>query len=447
MSRPGTTAGPVLPRLALTDLLSREVEIPHLLHVRARTNEPGPPLDVSRTVAEELSATIAVVRPGDSVAVAVGSRGIARIAEVVRAVVATLREAGAVPYLVPAMGSHGGATPAGQSAVLADLGITEDIAPVCASMDVVLLGRTGDVEVYASAEAARADHVLLVNRVKSHTSFSGSIESGLAKMAAMGLGKQRGAEELHRLGPLHLEGRIIAAYALILSRLPVLGGLAITEDRHKRLLSLDFVAPSGIGGERESALLRRARLHEARLPFTELDVLVVDLMGKEISGTGMDTNVIGRRMVRGSPEPQGLSVTNVVVGGVTPGSEGNAVGLGLADFIPVAALERVDLAATYANALTAGLQGVQRAQIPIALASERDAVAAAIMTAGVADPAAIRLVRIRSTLALDELMITPNILAEAPALEPVDNRGPQPLFDKDRLVPWSVAEPRKAGTG
>jgi len=131
---------------------------------------------------------------------------------------------------------------------------------------------------------------------------------------------------------------------------------------------------------------------------------------------------------------------------VTPGSEGHAVGLGLADFIPVAALERVDLAATYANALTAGLQGVQRAQIPIALASERDAVAAAVMTAGVADPAALRMVPIRSTLALDELMITPILLTEGRGLEPVDDRGPLPLFDNDRLVPWSVAEPRKAET-
>lgn len=446
MSTPGHADRAVLPRLALTDLLSREIQIPHLLHVRRRTDDPGPPLDVLRAVAEELSAALAVVRPGDSVAVAVGSRGIARIAEVVRAVVAMLREAGAVPYLVPAMGSHGGATPAGQTAVLADLGITQDIAAVRASMDVVVLGRAGDVEVFASAEALRADHVLLVNRVKSHTSFSGSIESGLAKMAVIGLGKQRGAEELHRLGPLHLERRIIAAYALIASRLSLLGGLAVSEDRHKRLLSLDFVPPSGIGGEHESALLERARPYEARLPFTELDVLIVDLMGKEISGTGMDTNVLGRRMVRGSPEPRGLSVTNVVVGGVTPGSEGNAIGLGLADFMPVAALERVDFAATYANALTAGLQGVQRAQIPIALASERDAVAAAMMTAGVGDLAALRMVRIRSTLALDELMITPNLLTEGHGLEPVDGRGPLPLFDNDHLVPWSASEERKTQT-
>ncbi len=441
------TGSPVLPRLSLAGLLSRDIEIPRLVHVRRASEDPGPPLDVQRAVADELSHPLHSVQRGDSVAVAVGSRGIARVAEVVQAVVATLRQAGAVPYLVPAMGSHGGATAAGQTAVLADLGITEELAPVRASMEVVSLGRSGDVEIHVSTEALQADHVLLVNRVKSHTSFTGSVESGLAKMAAIGLGKQRGAEELHRLGPLHLERRILAAYALMASRLPVLGGLAVTEDRHKQLLALDFVTTSGIGGKQESALLDRARLHEARLPFTDLDVLVVDRMGKEISGTGMDTNVLGRRMVRGSPEPKGLSVTNVVVTEVTPGSEGNAVGLGLADFIPVAALERVDLAATYANALTAGLQGVQRAQIPIALATERDAVAAAVMTAGVADPAALRMVRIRSTLALDELMITPNLLTEGSGLATVDDQGPLPLFDDDdRLVPWAMAEPPKPET-
>ena len=438
---------PVLPRLVLADLLSRHIEIPDLVHVRRTYEDPGPPLDVRRAVADELSFALKAVRPGASVAVAVGSRGIARIAEVVSAVVGTLREAGAVPYLLPAMGSHGGATPEGQTAVLADLGITDDIAPVRSSMEVVALGRADGVEVFAAVDALVADHVLLVNRIKSHTSFTGSVESGLAKMAAIGLGKQRGAEELHRLGPLHLERRILAAYTLLSTRLPILGGLALTEDRHKQLLSLDFVPSSGVGAQEEAELLQRARTHESRLPFSQLDVLVVDRMGKEISGTGMDTNVLGRRMVRGSPEPEGLSVTNVVVAEVTPGSEGNAVGLGLADFIPVDALEGVDLAATYANALTAGLQGVQRAQIPIALATERDAVAAAVMTAGIADLAALRMARVRSTLALDELMITPNLLAEGDGLERLDDRGPRPLFDHDdRLVPWSAAEPRKATT-
>lgn len=436
---------PQLPEIALADLVSRATEIPLVVHARRAPDDLGAPLDVTQAVSRELLQPLRAVRPGDSVAVAVGSRGIARLAEIVGAVVHVLRAVGVEPYIVPAMGSHGGATAAGQTAVLRDLGITDELAPIRASMAVESLGMAGDVEAFASVEALRADHVLLVNRVKSHTSFTGSIESGLAKMAAIGLGKQRGAEELHRLGPLHLERRIIAAYGVTAAHLRFLGGIAVTEDRHKKLLSVDFVPAEGIGATQEAELLERARVNEARLPFAELDVLVVDRMGKEISGTGMDTNVLGRRMVRGSPEPVGLSVTNVVVGEVTAGSEGNAVGLGLADFVPVAALERVDLAATYANALTAGLQGVQRAQIPIALATERDAVAAAVMTSAVADLDAVRLVRIRSTAELDDFLITPNLLAETTGLELVDDRGPRRLFDDDgRLLPWDVADDRKA---
>ena len=436
---------PKLPEISLADLVSRATDIPLVVHARRAPGNMGPPLDVTQAVSRALLQPLQAIRPGDSVAVAVGSRGIARLEEIVGAVLDVLRSAGAEPYIVPAMGSHGGATAAGQTAVLRDLGITDELAPIRASMAVESLGMAGDVEAFASVEAIRADHVLLVNRVKSHTSFTGSIESGLAKMAAIGLGKQRGAEELHRLGPLNLERRIVAAYGVTSTRLRFLGGIAVTEDRHKKLLSVDFVPAEGIGAAHEAELLERARVNEARLPFAELDVLVVDRMGKEISGTGMDTNVLGRRMVRGSPEPVGLSVTNIVVGEVTPGSEGNAVGLGLADFVPVSALDRVDLAATYANALTAGLQGVQRAQIPIALATERDAVAAAVMTCAVADPGAVRLVRIRSTAELDDFLITPNLLSETTGLELVDDHGPRQLFDDDgRLLPWDVADDRKA---
>lgn len=429
---------PRLPAVALDALVSRRVDAPELVHVRRTQEAVASRLDVGHAVAVQLRGPLQALRPGDRVAVAVGSRGIARVAEMVEATVRVLNEAGAQPFVVPAMGSHGGATPDGQRAVLADLGITERIAPIRASMGTVALGRAGDVEVNVSQDAAAADHVLLINRVKSHTSFTGRIESGLAKMAVIGLGKQRGAEELHRLGPLHLERRILVAYSLLRTRLPLLGGLAATESTDKQLLALDFLGPDEIGSDREAELLGAARQHEARLPFQDIDVLVVDRMGKEISGTGMDTNVVGRRMVRGSPEPPGPQVTNIVVLEVSPGSEGNAVGLGLADFVPVTVLDRVDLVATYANALTAGLQGVQRAQIPIALASERDAVTAALMTAGVADTADARVVRIRHTLALDEFLVTPNMLG--PGVEPVAAAAPRrPMFKDDRLAGWPKA--------
>ena len=445
-----SSAGMVVPSIALETLLSRPVPELRLQLVRRERAEPGRTYDVPAGVRAALASSLAQIKEGESVAVGVGSRGIVRIAELVSAVTALVREHGALPFIVPAMGSHGGATESGQLAVLADLGITEGSsgAPIRAAMDTVEVGEIGAMRVHFSREAAAADHILVINRLKSHTSFSGAIESGLAKMTAIGLGKQLGAEELHRLGPLRLEERIKTACALVVEKLPVLGGLAITENHRKELVHLDFLEGPQIGGPREAELLARARLHEARLPFDELDVLIVDRMGKEISGTGMDTNVIGRRMVRGSPEPGGLDVTNVVVIAVTEGSEGNAVGIGLADFVPAALLEKVDLHATYANALTAGLQGVQRAQIPIVLATDRDAVHAALLTAGLGDLAQARVARIRSTLSLDELMVTANLL---PTGGGYVESGPEEceLFDAQGSIrPWPIdlTDPRQETT-
>lgn len=428
----------MVPRIALETLISRPVPTPQLRLVRREREEPGRAYDVRAAVRTALTTSLSRIQKGDSVAVGVGSRGIVRIAELVSATTALVREYGGHPFIVPAMGSHGGATESGQLAVLADLGVTEDSsgAPIRAAMDTVEVGEIDGMRVHVSREAATADHILVLNRLKSHTSFSGAIESGLAKMTAIGLGKQHGAEELHRLGPLRLEERIIAACALVVEKLPVLGGLAVTENHRKELVHVDFVEGTDLGGPREAELLARARLHEARLPFEEVDVLIVDRMGKEISGTGMDTNVIGRRMVRGSPEPDGLDATNIVILSVSEGSEGNAVGIGLADFVPASLLEKVDLHATYANALTAGLQGVQRAQIPIVLATDRDAVNAALLTAGIGDLTQARVVRIRSTLSLDELMVTSNLL---PTGGGYVEGGPEQLelFDvHGSILPW-----------
>jgi uncharacterized protein DUF362 len=435
---------PVLPAPALADVVHGHVDLPPMVRAR-RVDRTAPPVDVAAMTGAALAPACARVRPGDAVALAVGSRGIAGIQAIVQTCVSLLRSAGASPFIVPAMGSHGGATPAGQREVLAKLGITEESvgAPVRASMETVVVGVAGGVEVHVDRQASAADHVLLVNRLKSHTSFSGQVESGLAKMLAIGLGKQLGAEELHRRGPAHLEARIQAAGALLKGALPLLGGLAVVEDEHKSVRSIDLLGPDEIGGERESELLAVAKSHEVRLPFSQLDVLVVDLMGKEISGTGMDTNVLGRRMVRGMPEPPGVDITNVVVLDVSRASGGNAVGIGLADFAPLRALERVDLAATYANAMTAGLQGVQRAQLPIVLATDRDAIHAAVLTAGLADMRQVRMARIRSTLHLDEMMLSPNLLQEcADRFQPVGTAddGSAMAFGADGAVTgWSVA--------
>lgn len=418
--------------------------MPEMVHLRRVHQDVETSISVAVEVSRQLAPVLSVIKSGDSVAVGVGSRGIARIAELVTAVTDVLRAHGARPYIIPAMGSHGGATAEGQLAVLADLGISQDRlgVPVEASMDTLVIGEAAGMKVHVARAVSRADHVLVVNRLKSHTSFAGRIESGLAKMVAVGLGKQRGAEELHRRGPLELEERIVAACELIRSEVPLLGGLAIIENRRKGIESIHFLDGSQIGGPLEIALLEKARQHEARLPFNEIDVLIVDTMGKEISGTGMDTNVIGRRMVRGSPEPAAPTITNVVVLSLSAGSEGNAIGVGLADFIPVTILGQIDLGATYANALTAGLQGVQRAQIPIILATDRDAVAAALLTAGLSDLGDAKVVRIRNTLALDEILISPNLLPSATGHQQVAHVRAAALFDDGgSLTPWPDSRP------
>ncbi len=401
------------PRLA--DILGRSVPNMTLHRLRRRAPEAPPTGDPAERAYAALLPHLGGVGGGDSVAIGVGSRGINHISEVVAGMVRAVRERGAEPFIVPAMGSHGGADAEGQRQTLASLGVTEDMvgAPVRATMETVPLGRAENVDVAIDAFAARADYIVLTNRLKSHTSFSGRLESGLAKMLAIGLGKQHGAEELHQLGPTQIERRIRAAARHICATKPVLGGIGLVESETKDLTVIEFVDPRGIGGDREAELLALAKQYEPRLPFDQLDVLIVDAMGKNFSGTGMDTNVIGRRMVRGMPEIPTPRVTNIVCLEVTKQSHGNAVGLGLADYMPQRALTSVDLRATYANALTAGSQAVQRAQIPITLANDADAVAAAILTCDVADLSQLRLARIRNTLHLDDLLVTEPLLEEA----------------------------------
>lgn len=415
---PEKSAPLVLPAIGLSRLVGGNVRLPPLVHLR-RQERGRPAVEPAAATRRVMEAALHSVGPGERVAILVGSRGIAGVVDVVRSCVASMRERGALPFVVPAMGSHGGATARGQREVLTSLGVTEANvgAPIVASMETLHLGSVdaGEgaiMDVYVDAEAARADHLLAVNRIKSHTSFSGRVESGIAKMLAIGLGKQRGAQELHRLGPAHLERRIAAAVRVITTELPILGGLAVVEDRSKRIHSVTFVLPTEIGRDGERALLGVAKTQEARLPFSCIDVLIVDLMGKEISGTGMDTNVLGRRMVRGMPEPDGIQITNVVVLDISSSSGGNAMGIGLADFVPERTIARIDLAVTYANALTAGLQGVQRVQLPIVLASDRDAIHAAVLTAGLPDTLDARIVRIQNTLLLDDLWATPNLVSD-----------------------------------
>lgn len=423
------------PRLA--DILGRGAPDIEMVRVQRRRCTAAEPLDPRELSLAAIAPHLGPVNNGDTVAIGVGSRGINGIHRVVAGIVDAVRERGGEPFIVPAMGSHGGADAPGQEQTLARLGVDANLgAPVRATMDTVDLGRAGDLAVSFDAFAAAADHVIVVNRLKSHTSFSGRIESGLAKMLSIGLGKQHGAEELHRLGASQIEERIVTAARFICTQLPVLGGVALLEGRDKLLAAVEFVTAEGIGGPHEEQLLELAKSYEARLPLTVADVLVVDAMGKEFSGTGMDTNVLGRRMVRSMPELETPRITNVVCLEITEKSGGNAVGVGLADFVPRRLLKRFDPASTYANALTAGSQAVQRAQIPIVLEDDVDAVSAAILTCDAPDPGRVRLARIHNTLNLDDMLVSRPLVEEVVA-EGYEVCGTSRLFGGGgRLAAW-----------
>ncbi len=421
--------------------LSYDAPFPSMLPVRQRFEAPQLD-DVARATAEALEPLRARVTAGMTVAVTAGSRGIHDKAAVVRSAGEWLRSVGAEPFVVPAMGSHGGATAEGQVTMLAELGMTEQSLgmPIHATMDTVDLGRVPDgPTAYLDRYAAAADAILVINRVKAHTDFKGDIESGLAKITAIGLGKQRGAEGIHRYGPANLGSWIPQVARRIIDTGKVLGGLAILENAFDRAARIELVEPDQIGGPREQELLREAKGLMATLPFDHLDVAVIDVMGKDKSGSGMDTNVIGRMMIRGSAEFDRPHITNIAVLDVSDASHGNAIGLGLADFIPFRILERINLRSCYINAMTSGLGGPQRGQIPMAMPTDRDAVAAAILTCGRADLENARVVRMPDTLDLEHLLVSESLREEVDAddgLEVIAEAAPM-SFDADgRIEKW-----------
>lgn len=373
------------------------------------------------------------VRPGMRVAVAVGSRGIAGIDVIVRSLVALLREAGAAPFIVPAMGSHGGATAEGQAAVLAGYGITERAmgAPIRSSMEVVTLGTTGgpvDIPVYMDRIAHEADGIVAVNRVKAHTDFHGPHESGIVKMLTIGLGKHAQAIAVHRHGADGLRDQIPRIASAVLHSGKILGALAILEDGRDQTSDLGFAAGEEAIFALDSAFLARSKSMMARLPFDAADVLVVDRMGKDYSGTGMDTNVIGRLAIRGQPDDT-PRCARIVTLDLSEASHGNALGMGLADIATRRLADKIDWRATNANVATSGF--LARGFLPFIAESDREAIALALSTCGPRTPEAIRFARISNTLHLDAIYVSPALLS--PEMTPLSD--PMPLaFDPQGTV-------------
>ena len=395
---------------------------------------PELPVDaIPARVRAELQPILDRVALDERVAITAGSRGIANMPAILRTCGEAIREVGGDPFVLPAMGSHGGATAEGQRDLLAGYGITRESVgmPIISSMDVQQIGCVDEMPVFWSATALEADRVLLVNRIKPHTDFRGRIESGLAKICAIGLGKQRGAQNIHGYGTRGLvELMPRTARCIIEKTEKILGGLAILENPLDQTADIQFVPPDGIGTAVEEDLQRRAKELLGPLPFDELDVLIIDEMGKNISGTGIDSNVIGRMMVPGVPEYERPRITAVVVLDLTEETHGNAVGIGLADFTTERLLSRIDWHATATNNYTSGTGGLLRGRLPNVLPNDRAAVATAMRMVGQPDASRLRLARIKNTLHASEIQFSPSLLDAAAAAHVEVTSSAQPMqFD------------------
>ncbi len=356
------------------------------------------------------------IKPGHTVALTAGSRGIANIPVVLRATVDFLKGIGARPFVIPAMGSHGGGTAEGQREILESYGITEAFvgAPIRASMEVVSLGATPEgFPVVLDKHASQADHVGVVGRVKPHTAYHGPVESGLLKMMMIGLGKHAGALEYHRIlleQPYDLVVRSVSRH--MRARAPIAFGLAVVENAYDETARIDAVAPPDFE-PREEELLTLARRWLPRLPLDAADLLVVDEIGKDVSGSGMDTNVVGRKRAArlgqtNFPQPQ---MRNIFVRGLTEKTHGNAAGIGLADFTTTRLVKAMNYKATVINCLTAGYP--EGAFLPVQFDSDREVLDAALAIAGTRRPEETRVLHIRNTLCVEELDVSEACLDEA----------------------------------
>ncbi|MFD1674371.1 lactate racemase domain-containing protein [Alicyclobacillus fodiniaquatilis] len=389
--------------------LVEAVPLPKMVEIGQRF--PNPTVEdidhtVNRAFAAEASS-IAWPASGE-IAVVVGSRGISQIDKVTKAVVSHLKSRGYQPFVIPGMGSHGGATSEGQKEVLESLGVTEDFvgAPIRASMEVVQLGQLSNgLPIYMDKLAHEADGIVVINRIKPHTAFRGTYESGIVKMIAIGLGKQKGAESCHKLGFGHMAEHIVQVAEVSLRTGAILAGVAIIENAYDRIADIQ-VLPANDILDREPALLTRAKSLMPRILLDAFDVLVVDEIGKNISGDGMDPNITGRY-----PTPfatGGPKVTRICVRRLTEHTHGNANGIGLADTTTKQVFEAIDFEKTYPNALTSTV--IEPVKLPMVLENDKLAIQTAIKTSNLLREEDVKLVHLRTTLQLDVIRVSESLL-------------------------------------
>jgi hypothetical protein len=401
---------PILPKEA------SELKIPEMHRVRQRFSDEKL-TDIAGSLKREFEseAVSGKIQPGSRIAMLVGSRGIAGLPETVRATAMLLKECGAEPFIVPAMGSHGGGDAGAQRRIIENYGISEANigVPIISSMETIVVGETkGGIPVHIDAAAAKADGIVPIARIKPHTDFSGTIESGICKMLAIGLGKHSGCSRLHREGFAEFPNLIPDAASVVMSKRQVPFGVGIVENAYDQVYSV-HVVPGGSLLDKEPELLRLSKSLLPRLYFSEIDVLIVEQIGKEISGAGMDPNITGRMPTGPVLDFNGPRIKRIVVLDLSPGTHGNATGLGIADFTLERVLPKMDTGSTYANCIASGTP--EAARIPIALADEREAIRAAIQSAAKADPDRPKIARIADTLHLVDISVSEALLDECKA--------------------------------
>lgn len=367
--------------------------------------------NIAEVIAEQLNDNKInhLIKPGMSIAVAVGSRGIRQLYQVVETVIAELKKKKAIPFIVPAMGSHGGATPEGQKRVLESYGITEkDLkVQIKSSMEVVEIGKseTGN-PIFFDKNALSADGVIPINRIKVHTDFRGETESGLIKMLVIGLGKHKGATAIHNLGFENFH-KLLPIYGnIVLQKAPILFGIALVEDAFENLSKIQALLPSEII-ERERILLKESKEMMAKISIPNIELLIIDEIGKDISGNGLDPNIIGRYRGKQQNDLVAPVVERIIILGLTKKTLGNACGIGYADITVKNLVDKIDFPVTYTNAITAG--DVYDVKIPVVMNSEKDAIALGVKMSNFQFPNEAKVVFIKNTLDIEEIMVSESI--------------------------------------
>jgi hypothetical protein len=392
--------------------------------------------DIEKSVKNEVRSLNLQIEPGAEIAIAVGSRGIANLPIIVKSVVDSVKSMGGVPFIVPAMGSHGGATPQGQKEVLESYGIKETYvgASIRSSLDVVELPNDGlKNKVYMDKYAYNSDGTIVINRIKVHTDFRGPTESGLMKMLVIGLGKHKQALAIHHYRIYGLKELIRPTARQILKYGNIIIGLGIVENECDETYLVRAIKPQEIEQE-EIKLMEIARNHMPSLPVEQLDVLIVDQIGKDISGSGMDTNIIGRMRIDTEEEPVRPKITNIIAADLTKDTNGNACGMGLADIITEKLKSKIDFKVTYENIVTGTF--LLRGFMPIVAETDREALVYGLTTCGPIEPEDARIIRIKDTLHLEEMYVSKAVIDEISENSNVEVVGDyqEVLDDREQLI-------------